>query len=68
MIGAKNFIGSLIDPWLQWGIRIFFLHCKNGRALVLPVDMTQGREKKNYKHLCLAFVIVFWLNTLHWLA
>ena len=52
----------------KWGIRIFFLHCKNGRALVLPVDMTQGREKKNYKHLCLAFVIVFWLNTLHWLA
>ena len=28
----------------------------------------QRREKKNYKHLCLAFVIVFWLNTLHWLA
>ena len=24
---------------VKWGIRNFFLHCKNGRALVLPVDM-----------------------------
>ena len=28
----------------QWGIRIFFLHCKNGRALVLPVDMRRKGE------------------------
>ena len=28
----------------EWGIRIFFLHCKNGRALVLPVDMRRKGE------------------------
>ena len=30
--------------FLKWGIRIFFLHCKNGRALVLPVDMRRKGE------------------------
>ena len=29
---------------IEWGIRIFFLHCKNGRALVLPVDMRRKGE------------------------
>ena len=28
----------------EWGIGIFFLHCSNGRALVLPVDMRRKGE------------------------
>ena len=55
-----------------------FFACRAQVSLVLLFFLTvfwgcfspkpQRRENKNYKHLCLAFVIVFWLNTLHWLA
>ena len=45
--------------WMQWTPKI---------SSWLSWTVAQRREKKNYKHLCLAFVIVFWLNTLHWLA
>ena len=41
---GKNQQKSTCKKYSKWGIRIFFLHCKNGRALVLPVEMRRKGE------------------------
>ena len=70
-----NFLTTRCKSWaiqFHWNVYHFiqFLHCL---SLIVwnvhnQVWTYTHRCKKNYKHLGFAIVVVFWLNTLYWLA
>ena len=63
----SGFSEKRYDRYIEYPI-FTQMRCCPGTIKLCIHAIAQRREKKNYKHLCLAFVIVFWLNTLHWLA